>query len=115
MKVALLVLAFPIVAGVISVAAGVVLAVRGDWDAATWAIIAAAAWFIQALHRRAPLAPVERGEVTINFAGGPNDGGWTVLPSKDLPEMLGKEIHADDATYTVTAVDHTCYTAEVDR
>lgn len=115
MRAVLLARAFPIVAGVLSVAAGVVLTIRGDWDAATWAVIAAAAWFLHAIHRCAAPGPVERGEVTINFDGGPHDGGWTALPSEDLPEMLGKKIHADDATYTVTAVEHTCYTAEASR
>lgn len=115
MKVVLLERGFPIVAGIISVAAAVVLGIGGNWDAATCAVIAAAAWFLNAMHRCPPVPELERGEVTINFDGGPNDGGWTVLPSKDLPEMLGKEIHADDATYTVTAVDHTCYTEKVDR
>ncbi|MGO2362176.1 MAG: hypothetical protein ACTH6N_13740 [Brachybacterium tyrofermentans] len=115
MKALLLERGFPIVAGVLAVAAAVVLATRGDWEAATWAVIASAAWFLHVIHQCPVAAPVEGGEVTINFDGGPHDGGWTMLPTADLPEMLGKEIHADDATYTVTAVEHTCYTAEVTR
>lgn len=115
MKRALLDRLGPVIAGTIAVACAVVLAIGGNWDAAEWALVAAIAWFLHAVHRCAAPAPAERGEVTINFDGGPHDGGWTALPSEDLPEILGKEIHADDATYTVTAVEHTCYTAEVSR
>lgn len=115
MKASLLDRGVPIVVGVFAVASGVVLAVGGNWDAATWAVIAASASFLHVIHRCPVPVPIERGEVTINFDGGPHDGGYTNLPSADVPEMLGQEIHAEDATYIVTAVDHTCYTAEVSR
>lgn len=106
-------IACALVGGALAGGFAIVHALDGNIEAMIWAGAAAVLAFIVAIHRCPAPALPERGEITIGFTGGPHDGGWTALPEDGMPELLGQEIRAEGATYTITSVDHTCYTAEV--
>lgn len=114
--------AAPLIAGTVAVATGVVLATVGNWEATTWAFLAAVAWFLNASHRcpaPPPLALPDRGVQLIVFTGGPLDRAEMISPVPRPDILLLNEDGFDvrGTTYRIGSVHHTAYnaTAEVDR
>lgn len=98
---------------VAGLAFGVVAILAGEWQVGVWAV-AAGGWALAALRHRCPVpAEPERGGAVVMFIGGPADGAEVELPPV-VGDLQGARVDAGGALYAVTAVDQTCYRAEVE-